>query len=486
MNPGVKAIVILSLSLAIGNNTSAQENPQVENKVTMIEPNRESMIELHESVTAMTPEQMMSYLPGHQTHVPYSWETPGHMRCVRGKGNWETASDEIINTYAQVGNYIHCGVEAQRRMEPKYPDKFYSHAYMNLGKEFSRKEAADRNPEYYVYKKDGTLYLNGRYPYFNFKVPECRAYWLSEARRQIDMEPKSDHVFIDGFAKAVAVSQDNDSFYDYWGGKIGPEYMAEGVDPLLAAARDDFADEVIIAGNIWRPTNIYNFSDDFNPEYLLDYVMKYTHLAYFEAWESGSQNAETVNNSLAHLQKITESGRMIRFNIRGGKPSTRAVPLILDEMRVKAQTAMPDLWEKLDSEERDELAHSYAYFDVKLAYFLIGAGEYSYLQFDNPPRIIEAGTDMWRIKQPFPEYNMPLGRPLERAQKNGNIWTRRFEHLEVILDVGNGTAEYRKVKVSPNLEGKSTTTYDVSQEGNDSNNGKIADPNYISPMRNAE
>jgi len=45
MKTGVKAIVLLSLSLAIGNNLFAQDNFHVENKEARIEPNWESMIE---------------------------------------------------------------------------------------------------------------------------------------------------------------------------------------------------------------------------------------------------------------------------------------------------------------------------------------------------------------------------------------------------------------------------------------------------------
>ncbi len=435
MKTEVFAIVLLSLSFVIGINSIAQDNSHFENKETKIEPNRESMIEVHESVTPMTPEQMMSYLPGHQTHVPYSWETPRHMRALRGKGDWENASEEIVETYAQAANFFNCPIQARNRMYPKYPHKFYSYAYLNMGREYRGVDTAMKNPEYYAYNPDGSLYIAaGRFPYFNFKVAGCRTMWVNEAIRQSREEPKSDVLFIDGHAKANAMAQDNDRFWDYWGNKIGTEYYEEGINLVLSALRDSLADEIIIQGNIWRPNA---------PDLRLEQVMNYTHMAYFEGWEQG--DADLLNKSLSHLQQITESGRMIRFNMHDREPPTRTKPLSLDEMRIKAQNAMPDLWEKLDSKERDELAHTYAYFDVKLAYFLIAsAGEHSYFQFAIPARFIETGTDMWRIKQPFPEYDMPLGKPLGRAQKNGNIWTRKFEQLEVVLDVGNGTVEYRK------------------------------------------
>jgi hypothetical protein len=119
-----------------------------------------------------------------------------------------------------------------------------------------------------------------------------------------------------------------------------------------------------------------------------------------------------------------------------------ALKPLLAQMRDKASEAMPEFWEQLDTDEQDELAEMYAYFDFKLALFLMGAGEYSYLKFIDTPLANSAGTDFFKNITPFPEWDMPLGEPLEDAQQDGNVWTRRFEYVEIILDLDNGTATY--------------------------------------------
>lgn len=88
------------------------------------------------------------------------------------------------------------------------------------------------------------------------------------------------------------------------------------------------------------------------------------------------------------------------------------------------------------------MANIYAYFDFKLAMFLIAAGEHSYFKYAVEPLGDKSGTDLFENVQPFPEWNMPLGAPLEKGRREGDVWRRHFKHVEVVLDLGKGTCQF--------------------------------------------
>jgi len=111
-------------------------------------------------------------------------------------------------------------------------------------------------------------------------------------------------------------------------------------------------------------------------------------------------------------------------------------------MRTKASAAMPTFWDDLGATEQDELANMYAYFDYKLATFLIMAGEHSYLRFQDEMVVDRAGTDLFQIVPPFPEFDRLLGEPQSDGIKiNSTTWEREFEYCMVTLDVDGGTAD---------------------------------------------
>jgi hypothetical protein len=194
-----------------------------------------------------------------------------------------------------------------------------------------------------------------------------------------------------------------------------------------------YADQVTIIGNFLRPNR---------PNGMMDYVHGYVHGTYMELFERFTDGyVANANLGIQYMQEAAAAGKMLQLSLTKTKP-TPATELTLDEMRDKASEAMPEFWEQLDTDEQDELAEMYAYFDFKLALFLMGAGEYSYLKFIDTPLANSAGTDFFKNITPFPEWDMPLGEPLEDAQQDGNVWTRRFEYVEIILDLDNGTATY--------------------------------------------
>jgi hypothetical protein len=66
-----------------------------------------------------------------------------------------------------------------------------------------------------------------------------------------------------------------------------------------------------------------------------------------------------------------------------------------------------------------------------------GAGPVLFI--DALVKALDVGGD--KKTPPCPEMTMEAKR--EKARK-GDVWTRKFKHVEVILDLGNGTCEFRK------------------------------------------
>lgn len=67
----------------------------------------------------------------------------------------------------------------------------------------------------------------------------------------------------------------------------------------------------------------------------------------------------------------------------------------------------------------------------QLAAYLIAAGHNTYYGYG------ESWEGLWPW---LPVYDKPLGPPKAKALRQGDVFTREFEHLNVTLDVGATTA----------------------------------------------
>ena len=81
---------------------------------------------------------------------------------------------------------------------------------------------------------------------------------------------------------------------------------------------------------------------------------------------------------------------------------------------------------KVMSDEQARAALSYP-----LAVFLIVAEKYSYFRAHEGYSANEG--DRWM--RSFPEYDKPLGSPAGPATREGSVYTRKFKHADVWLDI---------------------------------------------------
>jgi hypothetical protein len=120
------------------------------------------------------------------------------------------------------------------------------------------------------------------------------------------------------------------------------------------------------------------------------------------------------------VQKSAREGKVIAMSLGIGKGLKNAEEGI-DDVRKKV-SINKDFTKRLD---------------YLLAIFLVCAEKYSYV-YPHDGYGIEKSA-IWL--KTFPQYEKPLGKPLSFAKREGYIYTRAFEHVDVWLDIKNKTAK---------------------------------------------
>ena len=150
--------------------------------------------------------------------------------------------------------------------------------------------------------------------------------------------------------------------------------------------------------------------------------MKFFDGSYLEGFERGHSSTtyeDYLAKGIEDVQKSAREGNVIAMSLGIGKGLKNAEEGI-DDAREKIN---------IDEEFKKRL-------DYLLAIFLVCAEKYSYVY---PHDGYNSMTSAVWLK-PFPQYEKPLGKPLGYAKREGYIYTREFEHLNVVLDIENKTA----------------------------------------------
>ena len=390
---------------------------------------------------------MMSHLSELEQEVrPWSWDSPKRWAEIR-KTTGPFTEDEI-DIICQAADLAGDATFAEY-----YPDILYSQGYMNLEKDTRGAGFTghfQEAPEHYLYQADGTVLYGGiENAWFNLANPDTREWWLDYAGDLLaGHENEGCSFFADALAKVGQVAAGD--YYDYWGNPVSGDSYWEAAGELMAEVRERFGDKFFIAGNFARPG-----TGDIRTQFTMDYL----HIAYIESFENFGDYVPHANEGIALMQELSSAGKWIQITVNDRRPIP-SDSLSLAQMRTKAQLAMPEIWEEYTETERDELSELYAYFPFKLAMFLIGAGERSYFKYTGEKVVRNSGRDLFKNIMPFPEWDMPLGAPLEKGINNGNVWWRRFEHVDVVVDLNDGTSEFihRKTGNGNNLALEGTAT----------------------------
>ena len=145
-----------------------------------------------------------------------------------------------------------------------------------------------------------------------------------------------------------------------------------------------------------------------------------SYLEGFERGNSGMTYEDYLAKGIDAVQKSAREGNVIAMSLGIGKGLKNAVAGI-DDAREKVNLN-EDFTKRLD---------------YLLAIFLVCAEKYSYVY---PHDGYGVGSSAVWLKT-FPQYEKKLGAPKGYAKREGYIYTRSFEHLDVTLDIQNKTAQ---------------------------------------------
>ena len=163
-------------------------------------------------------------------------------------------------------------------------------------------------------------------------------------------------------------------------------------------------------------------------------------------------------NNGAHIPELFEIGDAFMFEHYAAKFLTKEAILADWQLMEKISTAgKSSVWRigvEVEHEEEDKKIRQQKYMqlarehiDYYLAAFLIGAQEHSYFQY---------GWGWKLTTGPLlhhPEFDLPLGKPLDarvRTSPKGWVFTRRFKHADVQVDLEKKPAVFIGNRVSPN------------------------------------
>jgi len=241
---------------------------------------------------------------------------------------------------------------------------------------------------------------DGKIKRYDLSNPEVRNWWSDIAVDNI-MNENIDGVFFDALVQVT-----NPGNKRLWG---VDKYNAiqQGLKDLIKETRAKIGDDKLIVYNGIRSTPVRNSENDF-PENT-DAIM-IEHFGYFN-----SKTKESMLKDIQEMEKAGKSGKIVVF---------KAWPE--NAWLIKA-------FMKKSEKEKEKISKEH--LDFALASFLAGAQKHSYLIYNWGYRL-KMGSLLW-----YPEFDKPLGKPLNDMQTNGWILTRNYEHASIWVDLENKKAK---------------------------------------------
>lgn len=300
--------------------------------------------------------------------------------------------------------YSEDAIAADGKQLKKYNDKmkvvFYWNAFLDYDM-YKAHEEYSNNPDWWLKTLDGKLDLkNGRIKRYDLSNKEVRKWWVNVAEENVNTKC-IDGVFFDALVQVTAPSNKK-----LWGNE---KYNAiqQGLKDLIKETRDVLDDDKLIVYNGIRSTPGRKIGNEF-PENS-DAIM-IEHFGHFN-----SKTKESMLLDIQEMEKAGKSGKIVVFK-------TWPTFAWLNKKIMR----------KSDKEKR-KIAEENITFP--LAAFLAGAQEHSYFIYNWGYRL-DMGVLEW-----YPEFDKPLGKPLNEMQTNNWILTRKYEHADVWVDLENKKAK---------------------------------------------
>jgi len=259
----------------------------------------------------------------------------------------------------------------------------------------------ERHPEWWLRTLDGSLdKKRGTLKRYDLSNAEIRQWWAEEVRKAV-VDGSCDGVFMDAFPQIAAAAN-----IKLWG-KEKYDAILDGLVATVALTRKKVGADGILVFNGIRNTNSLHFGMQY-----LD-VADGAIIEHFDQFQSRDKE-----NVAGDIEDMIAAGKRGKIVIMKGWPG------------------FTWLDEEIRGARYDELlARARESITFPLACFLVAARPHSYFCYSWGYREQHGSLSDYR------ELSRPLGEPAGDATRNGWIYTRSFEHVDVWLDVSEKTAK---------------------------------------------
>ena len=320
-------------------------------------------------------------------------------------------------TYGSTEQGCIAASKAIKAVNPAAKVLYYRNVVINWGGYNKDSEYLKKHPEALLLGKDGkkTFMSNGKSPFFDLSSKPVRDYWLAHAT-EMARQPSIDGLFMDANIKVLS---------NFFRGRVGIDKMKEiqtGYFDMMNRLHTSLGKESILLANIVRvrPEEVFKKDAGLN-------LLKYFDGSYLEGFESkgfGLTAEEYLAKGITAAQTAAREGKIIAMSLGLGKEKMEGKIEGIDDRREKAE------------------ANNQARIDYLLSIFLVCAEKYSYLYIHDGYSVNKGkkGYDSSVWLKTFPQYQKKLGKPKGYAKREGYVYTRSFEHVDVWLDIKNKTA----------------------------------------------
>lgn len=301
--------------------------------------------------------------------------------------------------------------EAVKKINPDAKILYYKNVVINWDGYKEDENFLKKHPEALLVNDKGNKALmpNGKNGFFDISKKFVRNYWVNHVKK-VTKSPFIDGVFLDANIKVLAPA-----FFNSRVGNVKQKNIESGYFSMITDLKTQIGKDNMLIANIIRVRPEF---EDSGREYL-----KFFDGSYIEGFEHesfGITYEDYLAKGIEAVQKSAREGKVIAMSIGIGEASKNAEAGI-DDVRKKV-SANDNLTERLD---------------YILAIFLVCAEKHSYI-YPHDGYDIEKSA-VWL--KTFPQYEKKLGKPKGYAKREGYIYTRSFEHLDVWLDIKNQTAK---------------------------------------------
>lgn len=299
---------------------------------------------------------------------------------------------------------------AVKKINSKATILYYKNVVINWPSYKDDEKFLRKNPEALLVDTKGekALMNNKKTGFFDISQQKVRSYWLDHVTNMTN-NPAIDGLFMDANIKVLVPS-----FFASRVGKEKQKALEVGYLSMMQELENRLGNENLLLANIIRVRPEFQ---DSGREYLKFFAGSY--LEGFDHENFGMSYEDYLAKGIEAVQKSAREGNVIAMSMGLGKAAKTAT-VGIDDIRAKV-----DVNEGLN--ER---------LDYILAIFLVCAEKYSYI-YPHDGYGVEKSA-IWL--KTFPQYEKKLGAPKGYATKEGYVYKRSFEFLDVVLDIKNKTA----------------------------------------------